>query len=131
MKDAGDKEETVLILGASTELIDQDTLDHLTSGDKSYFIDTITYNNLLPNTTYKVISKLVDAESGEAVAEVEGEDYRTGDTPNGSWEVKLEVELDEGEAKSYVAYEEMQGLFEMPVLLVRSAGSCSQKYYPF
>ena len=107
MKDASDKEETVLIPGASTELIDQDTLDHTTTEGESYLIDTITYNNLLPNTTYKVISKLVDPESGEAALEVEGE-YRTGDTPNGSWEIKLEMEVKEGEAKSYVAFEEIQ-----------------------
>lgn len=113
-KDKNDKKETFFIPEVKTKLIDLDTNEHVTAEGESTLVDTISYNNLLPNTEYKVVSKLIDTETGEVgidsnkkMMECESS-QKTGNADSGEWEIKLEFDIDKGGAgKTYVAYEEI------------------------
>lgn len=111
-KDKNDKKETFFIPEVKTKLIDLDT--NITAECESSLVDVISYKSLLPNTEYKVVSKLIDIETGEVGIDsnkkkMECESsQKTGNADSGEWEIKLEFDIDKGGAgKTYVAYEEI------------------------
>lgn len=112
LKDKDNKFETFLIPGIETKLTDTSTGTNFTTGGNSLLVDKITYNNLLPGVQYKVISSLVDAETGEVGTDANGAEMKsetefTADNSSGSYDVELEFNIDASAAKVYVAFEEI------------------------
>ncbi len=112
LKDKDNKFETFLIPGIETKLTDTSTGTNFTAGGNSLLVDKITYNNLLPGVQYKVISRLVDASTGETGTDANGNEMKsetefTADNSSGSYDVELEFNIDASNAKVYVAFEEI------------------------
>lgn len=112
LKDKDNKFETFLIPGIETKLTDTSTGTNFTSGGNSLLVDKITYNNLLPGVQYKVISSLVDAETGKVGTDANGagmkcETLVTADAESGSFDIEMEFNIDASSAKVYVAFEEI------------------------
>lgn len=112
LKDKDNKLETFLIPGIETKLTDTSTGTNFTTGGNSLLVDKITYTNLLPNTKYKVVSRLVDASTGETGTDANGNEMKsetefTADSSSGSYDVDLEFNIDASTAKVYVAFEEI------------------------
>lgn len=63
-KDKGDKYESFMIPSVQTQLRDQDIGTNISAAGNSTLVDTITYKNLLPDLRYKIVSKLIDADTG-------------------------------------------------------------------
>lgn len=105
-----DNNESVLIPEIQTKLVDQDTKKQLTAGGNSVLVDTITYNNLIPGANYKIVSKLIDAETKDVGTDKDGnrmecETAQVLNESSGSFDVKIEFKINPG--KVYVAYEEI------------------------
>ena len=112
LKDKDNKFETFLIPGIETKLTDTSTGTNFTSGGNSLLVDKITYNNLLPGVQYKVISSLVDVETGKVGTDANGagmkcETLVTADAESGSFDIEMEFNIDASSAKVYVAFEEI------------------------
>ena len=113
LKDKDNKFETFLIPGIETKLTDADNSSGMTAGGSgTLLIDKITYNNLLPGVQYKVVSSLVDAETGNVGIDANGvemrcETFATADAESGSFDIELEFDIDASAAKVYVAFEEI------------------------
>lgn len=54
-----------MVPSVQTQLRNQDTGTNISAAGNSTLIDTITYKNLLPGLRYKIVSKLIDADTGE------------------------------------------------------------------
>lgn len=113
LKDKNNKFETFFIPGIETKLTDSDNGSGMTAGGSgTLLIDKITYNNLLPGVQYKVVSRLVDAETGEVGADANGADMKCettvkADAESGSFDIEMEFDIDTSAAKVYVAFEEI------------------------
>jgi len=71
--DFWDEEQRVYIPVISTVATDQKTNSHITYAEENVWItDRIYYSFLKPETEYKLISKLVDKETGEVVVDDKG-----------------------------------------------------------
>lgn len=112
-KDQSDVQETVIIPEVKTQLKSQDTNHNTNTGGASTFIDTVNYTNLLPNTSYKIITKFMDAATGAVAKDANGKNmiseqspFVTGDSPNGSFEVKVKFNLPSN-SSVYAAFEEI------------------------
>ena len=113
LKDKNNKFETFFIPGIETKLTDSDNGSGMTAGGSgTLLIDKITYNNLLPGVQYKVVSSLVDAETGEVGTDANGagmkcETLVTADAESGSFDIEMEFDINTSDAKVYVAFEEI------------------------
>lgn len=89
--DFWDESQRVYIPLISTVATDQKTNSHITYAEENVWVtDRISYSFLKPNTEYRLVSKLVDKDTGEVVVDDKGmEQVITSDfvtTPNESQE---------------------------------------------
>ena len=111
-KKIDDTNEMLMIPKIQTELTDQDTKDHVTAEGKSMLVDNVSYTNLIPGASYKIVSSIVDAETGDVASDKNGEpmtktDIFPADSGGGSFSVELNFEIAVEDAKALVAYEEI------------------------
>ena len=111
-KNKDDKNESFMVPSVQTQLKDQDTGTNLTAAGNSLLVDTITYKNLLPGLRYKIVSKLIDAETGNVGLDRNGnpmqcETYRIANGESGNFEVELAFQINKSDGKVYVAFEEI------------------------
>ena len=111
-KNKDDKYESFMIPSVQTQLTDQDTGTNLTAAGNSLLVDTITYKNLLPGLRYKIVSRLVDAETGDVGLDKNGnpmqcETYEIAEGESGSFDIELAFQINKSNGKKYVAFEEI------------------------
>ena len=111
-KNKDDKYESFMVPSVQTQLTDQDTGTNLTAAGNSLLVDTITYKNLLPGLRYKIVSRLVDAETGDVGLDKNGnpmqcETYKVAEGESGSFDVELAFQINKSNGKKYVAFEEI------------------------
>lgn len=84
--DIEDEAQTIIIPKIGTTVKDSETKDHTAyADDKIELIDTVSYENLTPGTTYRIKGTLMDKETKEAL-QVNGQEVKaeTEITPEGS-----------------------------------------------
>ena len=70
-------------------------------------IDKVSYSDLNPDEEYTVIGKLMDKETGEAITGTEGKIVFTPKEPDGTVEVKFEIDSSKFVGKSLVIFEKL------------------------
>ena len=75
-------------------------------------IDTVSYENLVPGTTYIITGTLMDKDTGKAVKDSNNDPITatvtfTPDAPNGTVDVRYEFDADKLGGKSLVSYERL------------------------
>ena len=110
--DIFDEGQTVYYPKASTVARDSTTSTHqgVFVADKGSIIDTVTYENLTPGTTYTLTGALMDAETGEAIGSpaITATATFTPSQPNGTVEMTFaDIPKDALTGKVAVVYEQV------------------------
>jgi len=93
--DIEDEDQTVRVPEVGTTATDSETGGHVALADEDVtIVDTVEYQNLLPGQTYQLVGTLMDRETGEPVADADGNAVTvatelTPDTPDGEATVEL------------------------------------------
>lgn len=109
--DLGDERQTISFPGLSTSASDAITKSRVTTvGSKTRIKDTVSYTNLMPQTSYTVVGKLMDKESGEPIANPDGGEVSASVEivpiePNGFIEVEFELDTSALTDKEVVVFE--------------------------
>ena len=110
--DLNDEEQTVYVPEIKTLAKDSETgVGVSKADDKITLIDTVSYNNLMPNAEYKVIGKLMDKATGEPVKvddkEITAETVFTAETTDGTVDVVFEFDGKAIAGKTTVVFESL------------------------
>lgn len=110
--DINDEEQSVYYPEIKTSVADNETKDRVTAvGGTRTFIDTVAYKNLIVGREYRVNGKLMDKETSAPLLvngqEVTGSTIFTAEQPNGSVEIRFEVDTTALAGKRLVVFEDV------------------------
>jgi hypothetical protein len=100
--------QTVRIPDGYTNAYESNTMLNMAFAKEISITDIVTYENVEPNRTYKLVGELVDKETQEVVATAEKEVSLT--TENGEIELVFEFDATEFEGRTVVAFETLYEL---------------------
>ena len=108
--DLTDEDQTVYGPKISTSLVDADTNDRITSKSTNVkLIDTVTYENLVPDVEYTMTGVLYNKATGEPVkvggTNVTGSKKFTPSTPNGTVKIEFTIDTTNFAGETFVAFE--------------------------
>lgn len=108
--DLNDADQTIYFPEIGTSARDADTGNNLSCADKEVtLVDTLAYKGLVPGETYKVLTTLMDKETGKAI-EIDGKALTgtakfTPDTAEGTTEIKLTFDASALKGRTIVFFE--------------------------
>ncbi len=109
--DLEDEDQTVYIPKIGTSLKTEKEDDEMLAATEITLIDTVSYENLIPRTTYKMSGMLMDKETGEALLvdgeEVTAEAEFTPEEADGTVEITFTFPGESLAGKTLVAFEEL------------------------
>jgi len=103
-EDINDAAQTVFIADIATTLVDKTDGDKNIAAAGGTATDTITYENLLPNTEYTATGELVDKATGEGTGITGTTTFTTSATGNGTVDVEFTI-TDQWAGHTLVAFE--------------------------
>lgn len=108
-EDIDDEDQSVKFPKIGTTLTDKDSSFHEVAADsKVTLVDTVTYENLTPGTSYEVTGTLMDKKTGEALGGVESVTKEfTPEEANGTVDITFTFSTKGLENKTLVAFEEV------------------------
>ena len=111
--DLTDEEQSVHFPKIRTSASDGFTEDHVgTLAEETTIIDTVTYNNLIPNQEYVVTGTLIDKETGEPLLDEKGNPFiesvvLVSEEPDGTVDVVFTLNTSLLEGKTLVVFEDL------------------------
>lgn len=109
--DIDDESQTVHMMSVSTLATGSDGRSKsIDISNKAVIIDTVTYENLVPNVEYTILGSVIDKETGNAAKTADGKDAVVTATftpkeSDGSVNVEFTVDTSEANGKTLVVYE--------------------------
>ena len=91
-----DEAQTVYVADLSSQIADDVDGDQYLAQAGGTVTDTVPYSNLKPDTEHRIVTELLDRETGESTG-ITKESTFTSD-PSGSGEVEVQIEIPEGYA---------------------------------
>ena len=104
--DLNDQAQTIRFPKIGTSAADKDGYKEFEANGKLTIIDTVSYENLIPNMKYTLSGKLMDKDSGEELGVTASVDF-IPKTADGSYDVKFTMNAGDLEGKTIVAFEEL------------------------
>lgn len=111
-KEIDDEKQTVHFPKIRTKALDEDTELHMTNADKTaVIIDTVSYENLIPDLEYTLSAVMMDQETGQPMmidnSKITAETKFTPSKADGEEEVVFEFDARSLEGKTGVVFEEL------------------------
>ena len=105
-KDIDDEDQTVTVPKIRTTAVNRNGLKSLLAGAEEVITDTITYDNLLPETEYTVTSDVLAKDTLTSILDGPYETtFTTSETGSGTVDVNITVNASEAAGKALVVYE--------------------------
>lgn len=106
-EDLNDEAQTVTIPKIRTTAVNENWAKNIAAAANQTIIDTVSYENLLPDTEYRIETDLIDTETGKSVLdEIKASVFTSDSTGNGAVRVTLDgVNAEKLAGKTVVVYE--------------------------
>ncbi|MBQ8994358.1 MAG: VaFE repeat-containing surface-anchored protein [Oscillospiraceae bacterium] len=106
--DLNDKEQTVHFPKLKTQAIDKTSgTSFVTKGSEVYFVDTVSYSNVVPGLTYIVRGELMDKNTGESLHAYAVSDVFTPGAANGTVQMEFLVDSERIPSTVIVVFEDL------------------------
>ena len=106
--DLKDKEQTVHFPRLKTQAIDKTSgTSFVTKGSEVYFVDTVSYSNVIPGLSYIVRGELMDKNTGESLYAYAVSDVFTPGAANGTVQVEFLVDSERIPSTVIVVFEDL------------------------
>ena len=106
--DLEDKEQTVHFPKLKTQAIDKTSgTSFVTKGSEVYFVDTVSYSNVVPGLSYVVKGELMDKNTGETLASYAVSDVFTPAAANGTVQMEFQVDSERIPSTIIVVFEDL------------------------
>ena len=111
-EDPQDESQTMHVPSISTTLTDQNGMHQVTGESTVLLVDKVSYQNLMPHSTYQLEGTLMDKQTNRPIKGADGTDIHksvvfTTQDADGTAEVKFEVPIDLVAGKDIVAFERL------------------------
>ena len=106
--DLKDKKQTVHFPRLKTQAIDKTSgTSFVTKGSEVYFVDTVSYSNVIPGLSYIVRGELMDKNTGESLYAYAVSDVFTPGAANGTVQVEFLVDSERIPSTVIVVFEDL------------------------
>ena len=106
--DLEDKEQTVHFPKLKTQAIDKTSgTSFVTKGSEVYFVDTVSYSNVVPGLSYVIKGELIDKNTGEKLACYAVSDVFVPTAANGTVQVEFLVDSERIPSTIIVVFEDL------------------------